>query len=162
MSQNPTNPPSTASILGTEERNQPHVVRPSQRSSPAKSVATPTSQKSTPNQTTPGRLGDTQTTAVQSGPAQSLVNQTRQQIRALAAEVEQLAKSDCTEDEFFEGFLTRSTSALASIGGAIWMLDDQQQLRLRYRINLKQIGQRRIDFNRSAVRRSLTIRLLRS
>jgi len=140
MSQNPTNPPSTASILGTEERNQPHVVRPSQRSSPAKSVATPTSQKSTPNQTTPGRLGDTQTTAVQSGPAQSLVNQTRQQIRALAAEVEQLAKSDCTEDEFFEGFLTRSTSALASIGGAIWMLDDQQQLRLRYRINLKQTG----------------------
>ena len=122
MSQNPTNPVS----LGATS-NQPHIVRPSQRSIPADSIAAPTSEKSSPEQ-------------ADAGPSQSLVNQTRQQIRVLASEIEQLAKSDCTEEEFFEGFLTRSTSALASIGGAIWMLDDQQQLRLRYQINLKQTG----------------------
>ena len=140
MSQNPTNSTTPASILGAGERNQPHVVRPSQRSSPTKGIATPTSDKSGTNQTPPGQLGGGRTSSNQAGPDQSLVNQTRQQIRSLAAEVEQLAKSDCTEEEFFEGFLTRSTSALASIGGAIWMLDDQQQLRLRYQINLKQTG----------------------
>ena len=123
MSQNPTNP---VSHLGTTS-NQPHIVRPSQRSIPADSIAAPTSEKSLPAK-------------ADSGPSQSLVNQTRQQIRVLASEIEQLAKSDCTEEEFFEGFLTRSTSALASIGGAIWMLDGQQQLRLRYQINLKQTG----------------------
>ena len=128
MSQNPTNP---VSPLGTTS-NQPHIVRPSQRSIPADSIAAPTSEKSLPAKADSGQSG--------SGPSQSLVNQTRQQIRALASEIEQLAKSDCTEEEFFEGFLTRSTSALASIGGAIWMLDDQQQLRLRYQINLKQTG----------------------
>jgi len=123
MSQNPTNP---VSPLGTTS-NQPHIVRPSQRSIPVGSIAAPTSEKTLPEQSG-------------SGPSQSLVNQTRQQIRVLASEIEQLAKSDCTEEEFFEGFLTRSTSALASIGGAIWMLDDQRQLRLRYQINLKQTG----------------------
>ena len=123
MSQNPTNP---VSHLGTGS-NQPHIVRPSQRSIPADSIAAPTSEKLSPEQ-------------ARSGPSQSLVNQTRQQIRVLASEVEQLAKSDCSEEEFFEGFLTRATSALASIGGAIWMLDDQHQLRLRYQINLKQTG----------------------
>ena len=123
MSQNPTNP---VSHLGIGS-NQPHIVRPSQRSIPADSIAAPTSEKLSPEQ-------------ARSGPSQSLVNQTRQQIRVLASEVEQLAKSDCSEEEFFEGFLTRATSALASIGGAIWMLDDQHQLRLRYQINLKQTG----------------------
>ena len=123
MSQNPTNP---VSPLGTTS-NQPHIVRPSQRSIPVGSIAAPTSEKTLPEQSG-------------SAPSQSLVNQTRQQIRVLASEIEQLAKSDCTEEEFFEGFLTRSTSALASIGGAIWMLDDQRQLRLRYQINLKQTG----------------------
>ena len=123
MSQNPTNP---VSPLGTTS-NQPHIVRPSQRSIPVGSIAAPTSEKTLPEQSG-------------SGPSQSLVNQTRQQILVLASEIEQLAKSDCTEEEFFEGFLTRSTSALASIGGAIWMPDDQRQLRLRYQINLKQTG----------------------
>ena len=127
MSQNPTNPVS----LGATSK-QPHIVRPSQRSIPADSIAAPTSEKSLPAKADSGQSG--------SGPSQSLVNQTRQQIRVLASEIEQLAKSDCTEEEFFEGFLTRSTSALASIGGAIWMLDDQRQLRLRYQINLKQTG----------------------
>lgn len=128
MSQNPTNP---VSHLGTTS-SQPHIVRPSQRTIPTDSVAAPTSEKSLP--------GQAASDPSDSGPSQNLVNQTRQQIRALAAEVDQLAKSDCTEEEFFEGFLTRSTSALASIGGAIWMLDDQQHLRLRYQINLKQTG----------------------
>ena len=140
MSQNPTNPTSPLSTLGTGERDHPHIVRPSQRTSPAKSIATPTSDKSGLGQTNSGHSGPEKNAANPAGPDQSLVNQTRQQIRALAAEVEQLAKSDCTEEEFFEGFLTRSTSALASLGGAIWMLDDQQHLRLRYQINLKQTG----------------------
>ena len=140
MSQNPTNPISPSSLPGPEERDHPHIVRPSKRSTPAKRMTTPTSNKTDSEQSSVGRAGTSETGPALSGPEQSLVNQTRQQIRVLAAEVEQLAKSDCTEEEFFEGFLTRSTSALASMGGAIWMLDDQQHLRLRYQINLKQTG----------------------
>jgi len=99
MSQNQSTP--ISSPLTSDTTGQPHIVRNSLRES-----AKPPTQKASPDQ--------------------NLVNQTRQQIRSLAAEVDGLAKSDCSEADFFEGFLTRITSAVASIGGAVWMLDDQQ------------------------------------
>ena len=68
-----------------------------------------------------------------------LVNQTKQQIRVLVQEIADLAKSDCSVEDFYEGFLTRTTSALASVGGAIWVRDSvDQPLKLHYHINLKQ------------------------
>ncbi|MDG1875069.1 MAG: hypothetical protein P8J27_14245 [Mariniblastus sp.] len=68
-----------------------------------------------------------------------LVNQTKNQIRLLVQEIADLAKSDCSVEEFYEGFLTRTTNALASTGGAIWVRDSiDEPLKLHYHINLKQ------------------------
>ena len=68
-----------------------------------------------------------------------LVDQTKLQIRSLVHEIAELSKSDCTPADFYEGFLTRTTSALASIGGAIWLRDNTDEpLKLQYQINLKQ------------------------
>lgn len=67
-----------------------------------------------------------------------LVDQTKTQIRALVKEIADLAESDCSVEEFYEGFLTRTTSALASIGGAIWIRESADDpLKLHYHINLK-------------------------
>ncbi len=68
-----------------------------------------------------------------------LVNRTKKQIRALVQEISVLAKTDCSREDFFEGFLTRTASALASVGGAIWIRDaEDSPLQLHYQINLKQ------------------------
>ncbi len=68
-----------------------------------------------------------------------LVDQTKTQIRTLVQEIAALSKSDCTQEDFFEGFLTRATSALASLGGAIWVRkSNEEPLKLNYHINLKQ------------------------
>jgi len=67
-----------------------------------------------------------------------LVDQTKTQIRLLVQEIADLAKSDCSVEDFYEGFLTRTTSALASVGGAIWVRDSiDDPLKLHYHINLK-------------------------
>lgn len=72
---------------------------------------------------------------------EQLVDETKNQIRALVQEIADLAKTDCTTEEFYEGFLTRTTNALASIGGAIWIRgEDQTTLQLQYHINLKKTG----------------------
>jgi len=73
-----------------------------------------------------------------------LIDQTRIQIRALAQEIAQLADTDIEPSEFYQGFLTRLTTALASMGGAIWVKENpfmpstDQALKLQYHINLKQ------------------------
>lgn len=78
--------------------------------------------------------------ALESG-EQNLVNATRKQIQSLADEIAQLAKSNCGSDEFFQGFLTRTTSALASVGGAVWKQDQADQpIKLNYQINLSAVG----------------------
>ena len=66
-----------------------------------------------------------------------LVNKTKQQIRNLVSEIADLAKKETPVDEFFEGFLNRTTSALACVGGAIWLAQpDSKVLDLQYHINL--------------------------
>ena len=68
-----------------------------------------------------------------------LIEQTKNQIRALVAEIAQLAKSDVSPEEFYPEFLTRVVSALAAVGGAVWTLDGEGgQLALKYQINLHQ------------------------
>jgi multidrug efflux pump subunit AcrA (membrane-fusion protein) len=65
-----------------------------------------------------------------------MVDQTRQQIRGLVAEIEGLARTEVSQEEFFEGFLHRVVAALAAIGGAVWTLDDDGRLSLSAQINL--------------------------
>ena len=66
---------------------------------------------------------------------QQTVEETKAQIRALVNEIAALAKSGATADEFYPELLTRVITALAAAGGAIWLLDEDRQLRLQYQIN---------------------------
>lgn len=67
-----------------------------------------------------------------------LVQETRQQIRALVQEIEALAESDIGTREFYAGFLARVVAALAAVGGAIWTRNADGELELAYQVNLPQ------------------------
>lgn len=66
---------------------------------------------------------------------QQSVEDTKAQIRGLVNEIATLAKSGATAEEFYPELLGRVITALAAAGGAIWLLDDDSQLRLQYQIN---------------------------
>ena len=66
---------------------------------------------------------------------QKTVEETKAQIRGLVNEIAALAKSGATAEEFYPELLGRIITALAAAGGAIWLLDDDKQLRLQYQIN---------------------------
>jgi len=72
----------------------------------------------------------------------TLVEQTKQQIRSLVAEIAQLAKADVAPEEFYGEFLNRIVSALAAVGGAVWTVGDDRRLALQYQINYQQSGLR--------------------
>ncbi len=65
-----------------------------------------------------------------------LIDQTRQQIRTLVTEIEELGRSQVSPEEFYEGFLHRVVAALAAVGGAVWTLDAEGRLALSSQINL--------------------------
>lgn len=69
---------------------------------------------------------------------QQTVEETKQQIRTLVNEISALTKSGSPAEEFFPSFLQRVITALAAVGGAVWLLDDEQQLRMQYQINVGQ------------------------
>ena len=66
-----------------------------------------------------------------------LIEQTKQQIRSLVAEIAQLSKTDVAPEEFYGQFLPRVVSALAAVGGAIWTVNPEGQLALQYQINIQ-------------------------
>ena len=66
------------------------------------------------------------------------IEQTKQQIRSLVSEISQLSKSDIGAEEYYAAFLQRIVSALAAVGGAIWLIADGRRLQLAYQINLSQ------------------------
>ncbi len=66
---------------------------------------------------------------------QQTVEETKAQIRGLVNEIAQLAKSGATAEEFYPELLSRIITALAAAGGAVWLLDEDRQLRLQYQIN---------------------------
>ena len=65
-----------------------------------------------------------------------LIRETRQQIRSLVNEIQQLSRSDISIEDFYDEFLRRVISALAAVGGAVWTLDDNDVLKLQYQVNL--------------------------
>jgi len=69
---------------------------------------------------------------------QQTVEETKQQIRGLVNEIAALTKSGKPAEEFFPDFLQRVITALAAVGGAVWLLDEEQQLRMKYQINVGQ------------------------
>ena len=67
-----------------------------------------------------------------------LIEQTKQQIRSLVAEIARLSKTEVAPEEFYGEFLPRVVSALAAVGGAVWTLNPEGQLALQYQINIQE------------------------
>ena len=77
-------------------------------------------------------------TSAQSSANSESIEQTKQQIRSLVSEISQLSKSDVGPEEYYAAFLQRIVSALAAVGGAVWLLAEGRRLQLAYQINLMQ------------------------
>ena len=71
---------------------------------------------------------------------QGLLEQTKNQIRKLVAEIADLAESDIQPNEFYVEFLNRAVAAVAASGGAFWMLDGKGGLRLQYQVEFAVTG----------------------
>lgn len=69
---------------------------------------------------------------------QSLVEQTKTQIRTIVSEIAQLSKLDVTPDEYHGEFLHRVVSAMGAVGGAIWTFE-AGTLSLAYQVNFKEL-----------------------
>lgn len=67
------------------------------------------------------------------------IEQTKQQIRNLVSEIAQLSKSDLSPQEYYSAFLQRIVSALAAVGGAIWLLAEGKRPKLNYQINIAEM-----------------------
>ena len=68
------------------------------------------------------------------------VEQTKQQIRELVAELAQLSNLGAPPDQYYPQFLNRVVTALAAAGGAVWTREGSGPLSLRYQINLQNTG----------------------
>ncbi len=71
-------------------------------------------------------------------PSPETVEQTKQQIRGLINEIAEFSRSDRPADEYYPAVLQRIVDALAAVGGAIWLIDQDGALRLSYQINVSQ------------------------
>ena len=71
-------------------------------------------------------------------PSQETVEQTKQQIRTLINEIAELSRSDTPGDDYYPAVLKRIVDALAAVGGAFWLLDEEGKLKLSYQINVNQ------------------------
>ncbi len=70
-----------------------------------------------------------------------LIEQTRQHIRQLVAEIHELAGSDIPPQQFYGEFLQRVVSAVAAVGGAIWIREaPQHPPRLHHQVNFLMSG----------------------
>jgi phosphotransferase system IIA component len=69
-----------------------------------------------------------------------LLEQTKNQIRKLVAEIAELAESDIQPAEFYQEFLNRVVAAVAASGGALWLLDGRGGLKLQYQIEFRLTG----------------------
>jgi biotin carboxyl carrier protein len=69
-----------------------------------------------------------------------LLEQTKNQIRKLVAEIADLAESDIQPNEFYVEFLNRAVAAVAASGGAFWLLDGRGGLRLQYQVEFRLTG----------------------
>lgn len=69
-----------------------------------------------------------------------LLEQTKNQIRKLVAEIADLAESDIQPAEFYVEFLNRAIAAVAASGGAFWLLDGRGGLKLQHQLEFRLTG----------------------
>jgi multidrug efflux pump subunit AcrA (membrane-fusion protein) len=67
------------------------------------------------------------------------IEKTKQQIRALVQEIAQLSRGDYEPEQYYAEVMQRIVTALAAIGGAVWTISAERQLRLDYQINLNPV-----------------------
>ena len=64
------------------------------------------------------------------------IEKTKQQIRGLVQEIAQLSRTEIEPDQYYAEVMNRIVAALAAVGGAVWTITAERQLRLDYQINL--------------------------
>ena len=64
------------------------------------------------------------------------IEKTKQQIRGLVREIAQLSRTDVEPEQYYAEVMSRIVTALAAVGGAVWTITAERQLRLDYQINL--------------------------
>ncbi|WP_422929836.1 efflux RND transporter periplasmic adaptor subunit [Singulisphaera sp. PoT] len=69
-----------------------------------------------------------------------LLEQTKNQIRKLVAEIADLAESDIQPTEFYVEFLNRAVAAVAASGGAFWLLDGRGSIKLQHQLEFRLTG----------------------
>ncbi len=69
-----------------------------------------------------------------------LLEQTKNQIRKLVAEIAELAESDIQPADFYVEFLNRSVAAVAASGGALWLMDGRGGLKLQHHLEFQLTG----------------------
>ena len=69
-----------------------------------------------------------------------LLEQTKNQIRKLVAEIAELAESDIQPAEFHVEFMNRVIAAVAASGGVLWLTDGRGGLRLQHQVEFRQTG----------------------
>jgi hypothetical protein len=69
-----------------------------------------------------------------------LLEQTKNQIRKLVAEIADLAESDIQPAEFYVEFLNRAVAAVAASGGVFWLLDGRGNLKLQHQLEFRLTG----------------------
>jgi multidrug resistance efflux pump len=74
-------------------------------------------------------------TNVSEGIDPQLIQQTKNEIRVLVQEINQLSRAAIPVEQFYEEFLRRVVSALAAQGGAIWTAAENGDLEMQYQIN---------------------------
>jgi multidrug efflux pump subunit AcrA (membrane-fusion protein) len=73
-------------------------------------------------------------------PDDDAVQRAKYEIQNLVQEVVELSRSEIEPGEFFAAMMDKSVSALAAIGGVVWMQEENGQLKLEYQVNLRQTG----------------------
>jgi hypothetical protein len=76
------------------------------------------------------------------------IEKTKQQIKALVTEIQDLSKSSVPAEEYYPEVLQRIIQALAAAGGAIWLFDQDRDLRLTYHINCNSMMEESEDSQR--------------
>lgn len=77
-----------------------------------------------------------------------------EEIRQLVDEVARLSATAATPHEFYTGLLDRVVAALAGVGGAVWILNEQSVPEIDYQIALDQVGLN-LDANKQVHRQLL-------
>jgi hypothetical protein len=80
------------------------------------------------------------TPGTQGAPDDDAVQRAKFEIQSLVQEVVELSRSEIEPAEFFAAMMDKSVSALAAVGGVVWMLEDNGPVKIEYQVNLRQTG----------------------